>query len=209
MKPSNTRKRIHVACVWAAITCLMMSCASLAWAHTLPIERSLMMTIHQDRLEVLMIYTEPPGIRTERILAMYDLDRNGRLTGKELAIASPDIAERAFNGVKIEVNGVVPTANQPELSCKREQDKGLSCALYVDLPLPSGSPETVEVRLIKKSGILPLPMQASASEGFVLEAQALETTPVAPNAVVTLHPGQFWRAKVVSESHLAKPAPLK
>lgn len=195
--------------VWAAITCLTVFWANVAWAHTLPIERSLMMTVHQDRLEVLMIYNEPPGIRTERILAMYDLDRNGRLTGKELAIASPDIAERAFNGIKIEVNGIVPTANQPQLACKREQDKGLSCALYVDLPLPAGPPEMVEIQLIKKSGILPLPMQASASEGFVLQAQTLGTTPVAPNIVVTLHPGQIWRAKVVSESHLAKPAPLK
>ncbi len=206
MKSSHAPNRNRMA---AAVTSVTLFCGSLAWAHTLPIERSLMMTVHQDRLEVLMIYNEPPGIRTKRILAMYDLDRNGRLTGKELAIASPDIAERAFNGIKIEVNGVVPTANQPQLACKRGQDKGLSCALYVDLPLPAGPPERVEIQLMKKSGILPLPMQASASEGFVLEAQTLGTTPVAPNTVVTLHPGQFWRAKVVSESHLAKPAPLK
>ncbi len=183
--------------------------ASMAWAHKLPIERSLMMTVHQDRIEILMIYSEPPGIRTDRILAMYDLDRNGRLTGKELAIAMPDIAERAFNGVQIEVNGGTPVANAPELVCKREQDKGLACALYVDLPLSTKAPEKVEVRLLKKSGILPLPMRATASAGFLLAGQTLEETRIAPDLVVTLQPGQTWRTEVVPESHLAKPSPLK
>lgn len=182
---------------------------SVAWAHKLPIERSLMMTVHQDRIEILMIYSEPPGIRTDRILAMYDLDRSGRLTGIELAIAMPDIAERAFNGVQIEVNGVVPVANAPELVCKREQDKGLACALYVDIPLPGGPPEKVEVRLLKKSGILTLPMRATASDGFLLAEQTFEGTTIVPNLVVTLQPGQTWHTKVVSESHLAKPSPLK
>ncbi|MEZ4460177.1 MAG: hypothetical protein R3E66_10685 [bacterium] len=195
-------KATHIA---AALACIGLASA-VASAHVIPIERTLMVTAHADKLEVLAIYSEPPGVRTERLLALYDLNRDGRLTGKELPLATPELAERAFMGIRITVDGEVANNSAVEANCKREANKGLSCALY--LTVAAKLPERVEVALVNRQGVLTTPTQINAAEGVSADQATINGEPVEAGAVVRLAPGDALRVRF-NHTPVANPAPLK
>ena len=196
------RRPKHIA---VALACVGLASA-VANAHDLPIERTLMVTPHTDKLEVLAIYSEPPGVRTERLLALYDLNRDGRLTGKELPLATPELAERAFMGIRISVDGEAAQNGAVEANCKREANKGLSCALY--LTVAAKQPESVEVALLNRAGVLATPTQISASEGVSVSHMTINGSPVASGAVVGLTSGDVLGVRF-KHTPVANPAPLK
>lgn len=195
------RRRLQIATI-LAVTVL----GAPSFAHKIPIERSLMVTVHPNRIEILAIYAEPPGIRTEWLLGLFDFDRDGRLDGRELVFAAPELAIRAFTGVQMTLNGKPIPASVPEAKCKREQNKGLSCALYLDLSLPE-APEALQIQLAGIHGVLVTPTQINVADGVSVSDLVLSGEPARSGDIVYLHPGSALTAQL--HSNIAKAPPLK
>lgn len=201
--PGRLRHVLHVAALWLCLG----TPASLS-AHNVAIERSLMIDVAPTQVEILAIYSEPPGIRTERLLALYDLDRDGRLDGKELLHAMPEVAKRAFLGIQILVDGQ-PANFTPTMRCKREQNRGQSCALYGVFPT-THTAKKIEVNLADQKGILSTPTRITSSHGLIRTLLNWNHKPHTGDDVITLVAGNTLSASFEpSGAQLANPDPLK
>lgn len=119
----------------AYLTTLAIALACTGWApsaeaHDLPIERSLVVQVHSSHAELLLVYREPPGPRTQRLLALYDADENGEIDGAEGALAKRPMLRRAFLGLNLEFADVKTGKKEPQIRYKRERGGGLSVAIY-------------------------------------------------------------------------------
>lgn len=176
--------------LWLAVG---VALSPLAHGHSLPIERSLMIAVHADRVEVLGIYAEAPGLRTDRLLAMYDLDRDGRLDGRELPLAAPEIATRAFLGIHVELDGTTPPVS-PEIKCKRESNRGLSCAVYARIDTREAT-QRLRVSLDARSGVTPTLVRVSAGDRMMRQTLIVDGRPNEAADVVELRPGDHLDAE--------------
>ena len=124
-----------------AITALfLVTMASTAAAHEFPVERSAVLQVHTSHAELLLVYVEPPGPRTDRLLALYDADRNGKIDGVEERLARRAFLHRAFYGLKFEFDAqsIERTA---EIRYKRDERGGISVAILqrFDLSIPTNA----------------------------------------------------------------------
>lgn len=173
------------------LTALVILIATFAtvqvYAHeNLPITRSAIAQIHSDRVEILLIYSEPPGVRSDALLARYDINGNAKIDGKETMLALPEISKRMVLGLRFEVEGEKPQMRSPELKIKKDRSGGLSFALYLIYDLKSLNPNdsrSLSVTVGPESGTLPLKLIVEAADGLsIVEAdmphEGNETRPV-------------------------------
>ena len=146
-----------------------------ATAHTYPIERSGVLQLHTAHAELLLVYVEPPGPRTKRILALYDQNGNGNIDGVEKALARRTFLRRAFHGLDIEF-GTKSSKKAPEIRYKRDKDGGLSVAILqrIDLVIPSNELE-LKVALAKGETIVPLQLIVEPVGRWALDGLAPAT----------------------------------
>ena len=109
---------------------LLMGWTATAAAHELAIERSLTIQLHASHAELLLIYSEPPGPRTDRILALYDSDKDGRISGVEARLARRPMLRRAQLGLDVSVNGANTAEKQPQVRFRRDESGGIAMATY-------------------------------------------------------------------------------
>ncbi len=184
-----------------------MLCTSPLAAHEgLPIERSAIAQIHSDRVEILLMYSEPPGPRSDALLGRYDLDGDGRIDGKkETALAMPEVSKRMALGLRFEVDGERPQMKPPELKVEKDRSGGLAAALYLTYeldPLEVGS-RTLNIRVSDRRGVVPLSIIVEAGEGLTIAETDMphdgrETRPV------TMPAGTEFSVRV--STHLRSPA---
>ncbi|MFW6057615.1 MAG: hypothetical protein ACOC9W_02055, partial [Persicimonas sp.] len=156
---NNIRPTPSWLCWLAALACLAyvtMSSAP-AQAHELPRERTLLVQVSQDSVEVMIVYLEPPGPTIDLLLRRYDLDGDGELVDAEAQLAGREWIRRAMYGLEFEVEGETPMAKPPEIKFRREQKGALSAAVYARWELPelrADQTRTVHVRLRGEASIL-------------------------------------------------------
>lgn len=152
--PAHSPARPPATRRWGALAALvtMLAMVATAGAHTLPRERTLIVQVSADRVEVLVEYLEPPGASIDLLFRRFDLDHDGRLRGPEAKLAGSEWLGRVLRGLQFEVVGEKPRAHPPELKFHREQRGSLTSALYarwdVD-PLEPGQKRTVRVRMLR------------------------------------------------------------
>lgn len=130
--------------------------AAPASAHSFPIERSAVLQLHTAHAELLLLYREPPGPRTDRILALYDQNKNGQLDGIEQRLARRMFLQRAFFGLEI-VFDHKSAKKTAELRFKRDPDGGISVAILqrIDLIVDSNA-LSVKLTLTKGETVPPI-----------------------------------------------------
>jgi hypothetical protein len=110
--------------------------------------------VSEDRVEVMLVFLEPPGPRADLMLERFDLNRDGELRGAEATLAGGEWTGRALSGLQFEVAGETPKARAPEIKFRHEQQGALSAAVYArwDLePLEAGQTRTVHVRMLRQA----------------------------------------------------------
>lgn len=137
-----------------AIAALLLLPA-LAAAHSYPVERAAVLQLHPAHAELLLIYKEPAGPRTDRLLALYDQDKNGAIDGVEVHLATPEILRRAFAGVTFDF-GAPHKAQRAELNFKRDVDGGVSVAILQRFDVTLASTARLTVRLDDGAAVVPL-----------------------------------------------------
>jgi hypothetical protein len=154
--------------VFAVVSTIVLS---TAYAHDLPQERTVLVQISEDRVEVMLVYLEPPGDLAELMLERFDLNRDGELQGAEATLAGGEWTGRVLEGLQFEVAGEKPRTHTPEIKFRREQRGALSAAVYArwDLePLEEGQTRTVHVRMLRQPENVATEVTFQASEPLAL-----------------------------------------
>ena len=136
----------------------LLICASAAptASHTFPVERSAVLQVHTSHVELLLLYAEPPGPRTERILALYDANQNGEIDGVEQRLARRIFMQRAFYGLDISFNHQ-SAKKTADIRYKRTAEGGISVAILQRIDLIVDSNElTVSLALTEGETIPPI-----------------------------------------------------
>lgn len=191
------RRRLSLPAL-ATLIALLIPLAS-AYAHDLPQERALMVQLSEDRVELMLVYLEPPGRRLDLFMTRYDWNADGELTGPEVALAGPEWAQPMLHGLQFEVAGERPKAQPPEVKFRREQKGALSAALYAryDLPeLDAGESRTFHVRMLRREQNVPTAVTFRTSEGVEISGLDLPERLSGPTKPV-LRPGEQATVKVV------------
>lgn len=133
-----------------AATLLVLIASSTAYAHDNPAERSAVLQVHTAHAELLLIYKEPRGPRVDRLFALYDQNRNGKIDGLETRIARRAFLDRAFYGFDLTFDAK-SSPKTAELRYKTEDDGGISVAVLQRIDLIIGKNE-MEVGLSLRPG---------------------------------------------------------
>ncbi len=127
-----------------------------------------MLQVHTSHAELLLIYVEPPGPRTDRLLALYDADRNGQIDGVEQRLARRAFLQRAFYGLDItfDAKSAKKTA---EIRYKRDKNGGISVAILqrIDLLIDSNQ-LNVSVSLSAGETIPPIDVIVEVADKWTL-----------------------------------------
>lgn len=171
-----------------ALFCLLV--IPEAVAHEFEAQRSAVLQLHTSHAELLLVYVEPAGPRAERLLALYDQNRDGKFDAVEERLARRALLERAFYGLELgfDVQRADKTA---ELRTRREPDGGISVAVLqrIDLIVPSNRlTVTVAVRAGETIPALELIIEPAGAWQFEGRSAELKTT---------IAPGQSYRATAV------------
>ena len=127
-----------------------------AAAHTYPAERTAVLQLKTSHAELLLIYKEPAGPRTDRLLALYDQNGNGQIDGLETRLARRAFLSRAFAGLTFEFDAQ-SGEKAPELRFRRDPDGGISVAILQRIDLIIGRDElVVGVKMEAGEGLPPL-----------------------------------------------------
>lgn len=142
-----------------------------------------MIQVHTSHAELLMVYVEPPGPRTDRILALYDTNRDGQIDGIEQRLARRLFIERAFFGLDIgfDTQSAPKTA---EIRYKRDKNGGISVAILqrIDLVIDSND-LSVNLALAPGETIIPVDAVVEPADAWHLKGDE------APEKRIALRPG--------------------
>lgn len=185
-----------------AFAILILSGGALSAHEGMPVERSAIAQIHADRVEILLMYSEPPGPRSEALLGRYDIDGDGRIDGdKETALALPEVSKRIALGLEFEVDGERPFMQPPALKITRDRSGGLAAALYLTYRLDqlTAGNRTLQIRVSDRDGVVPLNIIVEAGEGLSIVETDMphdgrETRPV------TMPPGTDFSVRVAPQA---------
>ncbi len=162
----------HGALIAVLAALLLPSVA--ADAHEFPVERSLLAQVSLDRVEMMLVYTEPAGPRTDLLIAKFDLDNDGEIAGPELKLAEGELTKRAFRGLELEFLGERAGMHPPEMKVKRTREGGLAAAFYLHYRLDEKVAERTFVVRLEGSAerIIPLVLVVEAGEGLKLKSSS-------------------------------------
>lgn len=167
---------------------------SVVAAHNFPIERSAVLQVHASHAELLLIYAEPPGPRTDRLLALYDSNRNGEIDGAETSIAEGAMLARANLGLNIQFSKAVHGGDAPRLRFKKERNGGISVAVFQRFEFIAPQDEiAIDVSLQDSVGVPPLELIVEPTDDWKFDDDQTS------EKKVTLKPGgavQFALARV-------------
>ena len=147
--------------------------AGAAWAHGFSRERSAVVQIAPDHVELMLIHAEPPGPRTRLLRTKFDLDRDGRLSALEGALIGAELREVAFAGLSIIVDGEALEVGVPQVKVKTDGARGggLTAAYYRRIarkaPVDEATQRTVELRLADTATVA-IDVAVEADGGLVI-----------------------------------------
>ena len=143
--------------------------SSTAWAHSFPVERSAVLQVHTSHADLLLVYVEPPGPRTDRLLALYDANRNGQIDGVEQQLARRAFLQRAFYGFDIGYD-CKSAAKTAEIRYKRDKNGGISVAVLQRFDLIVDSNDlTISLSLSDGETIPPIDVIVEPADKWTLK----------------------------------------
>lgn len=139
-----------------AVTLLatLMLIGTAGSAHDFPVERTMAVQLHTSHVEVMVVHVEPAGPRTQRILALHDQNRDGKIEGSEAVLAKPAMRKRALLGLDLELVGVPSSEQRSDVRFRRDKGGGFSIAAFrrMDFVLGDNSLD-VAISLANRAGL--------------------------------------------------------
>lgn len=174
----------------------------MARAHDFPAERSLLVQVSNDRVEMMLVYQEPPGPRTDLLMAKFDLNNDGALTDGELKLAEGELSRRAFDGLRLEVEGERAGMHPPDMKVTRNRDGGLAAAFYLKYELDDAVLQRIfVVRLIGRAdSVLPLTLIVEAGDQLAIDESDSPIDGIATKSVEIRAPAEHRTIFRVEES---------
>jgi hypothetical protein len=120
--------RLRSIVLWA----ILVPC--LAQSHSFDVERSVAVQVRPGHIQMLFIYSSPPGPRTDLFLARHDLDRDGRIDGPEVFIAGEEMFRWATRGIDLRSDGLPINWSHPEAKFRRDRGGSLVGVFFLQLP---------------------------------------------------------------------------
>ena len=124
-----------------------------AAAHDFEPQRELLVQVFDEHVDIMVVYTEAPGERSNFFTAQFGFDADGELGEALDILARRAILPRVLDGLEFEVAGEQPQTGEPQVELQ-DGDGPLRAAAYVryDLePLDDGDTRTVIVRAEDRS----------------------------------------------------------
>ena len=112
---------------------------ALASGHESPVERDLMVQCGAREVVLLLQHREPAGERVTLLLQAYDLDRDGQLTGLEAQRAAAKWLPYMLAGLRFEVPGEAPAAQEPSLKFQVDESGALVTRAMIVYELPDAA----------------------------------------------------------------------
>lgn len=145
---------------------------SVAAAHTLPVERRALATARLEagalRVDVMLWMQLPKGEAVERLVARFDLRRDGRLEAAEARLLADEQGPAAVGDFVLQVDGRPMKPTAAESSARLEPDGALSVAVLLSYTLPTAParlaltvrPSAAPARIDGEWSVLPPLVQA-------------------------------------------------
>lgn len=127
----------HIAAALCAITTLTLAAPQPTTAHDLPRERTLLVQIRPDAIDLMVVYLEPPTDSLEFFKTRHDLDRDGEIDSHEATFAVDAWLPRAMQHLTLEWNDhPLERAHRPKLKFETRAHGALASAMLITYDLP-------------------------------------------------------------------------
>ena len=196
-------KRLSTYLALAGLVLATCALPSLAGAHDMPRERKILMQVHGDYLEVMVVYKEPAGRTVDLLLRRYDLDGDGKLIDGEAKLAGRTWTHRVLYGLEFEVEGERPRSREPEIKFRKEKSGALTAAVYArwDLDeLTGDESRTVIVRVEEVEDNIPTALSTKTGESLTIRDITAPGAKRSPAGTLLLEPGQSAEITVTPDS---------
>lgn len=184
-----------------ALTSLVL----IAEAHELDPLRTVIVQVEPNRLDLMILFEEPPGPRASLLLAKYDVDQNGLIEGPEAELAGREMLPRMLAGLQFEVLGERPRTGEPKIKFQTTPSRGITAAAFVSYELATldvDAPRTIEVRNLPLNHGLSAEFLIRAGQGLQITASTHPHSSGLATQPFTLTPGNAASATL---THIVEP----
>lgn len=116
-----------LALLVAGLMCIVP--AAEATAHDIDPEREVLVQVFADHVDVMVVYTEAPGERTDWFRLRWGLAFGDQFQEALAPLAGRAIAPRVLDGLQFEVEGQQPRTDDPQVKID-DDDQQLQIATY-------------------------------------------------------------------------------
>lgn len=138
-----------VACFVAALLAVVtVTAGTSAEAHEFHPEREILVQVFAGHVDVMVVYTEAPGERTDLFRGQFGFALDGGADEAVVELAGRSILPRVLDGLEFEVQGEHAEANDPQVHFEMVGDRlrVVSWARYDVEELPENQRRTMIVR---------------------------------------------------------------
>lgn len=172
----TARAATAIAALVLTLGAALVTAPAPAHAHTLAAQRAVMVQVHADHVEVMVVYSEAPDERSRLFMFKHDFNQDGHIDGPELPLAASAIAPRMLSGLQFEVVGEAPRTREPDYKFKTGKKGEVQIASYVRYDLPrmgDATERTFVVRLASGPDTLPTEVRVVPGEGLTATNRTL------------------------------------
>lgn len=164
----------------AVISLCVLSAPSSAQAHEFDPDRQVVVQVFPDHVDILILYTEAPGERSDLFTAMFGFGVSDQLGDAFEVLAQRAFLPRMLDGLEFEIEGEKPRTHEPELRFE-DHDGHLMAAAFVryDLKMLGEEERRTFVIRAQDRSLLPTTVTIYGGEGL----QPIQDGPSARRAV--------------------------
>lgn len=160
-----------------AATIALLLCPLFATSDDGPPERSITVKVHTNHARTLLLYNEPPGSRSDRLLSLYDSNGSGQIEDSEAILARSPMLRRARQGLDLSFTGAMSAFKDPQVRFKRMDDGGISMQTYQRVDFVTKTNEfSIDVTLSNRKGVPPLDVVVEPVEDWKFKDGAANKT---------------------------------
>lgn len=167
-------------------------------AHEFPQERSVIVQMHDDRVELLLVHKEPAGERADLFMMRVDIDKDGKISSAEAKQAGGFWLPYALSGLSFEVPNNTPRAREPELKFQRLENGDIAVAALLTYDLvetATTSPRAFRVMLSKSDATIPTTTSFQGTGWRVSKLAGRAVAKMPRPVAAKLHAGQELTAE--------------
>ena len=151
---------------------------STAKAHDFEPERELFVQVFPEHVDILIIYAEAPGERTDLFRAHFGFALGGEFGEALRELSKRAIVPRMLDGLEFEVHGENPRTGEPQIEF-RDHDTRLMVAAYVRYELDELADDQRRTMIVRAQdrSFLPTPTIVYGGDGLQIVDESTDAAP--------------------------------